>query len=159
MQQTESLKCPQCGQVDKVEKVAGIVARGTSMGGYSGPTGGVAIGSGGGEWGAGVIGAHTTLSGEGQTALAKSLSPPSKPKPPGDFNLGCGLFLAFCALIAFSYESWLAAGILGLISGLMFSRIGPNSRKYKKEMQEWRKDMARWEKSYYCARCHITFIP
>ena len=41
----------------------------------------------------------------------------------------------------------------------IMSKEDPKKKEHEERIKKWEEDMARWEKSYYCARDDIVFIP
>ena len=140
------LRCPTCGQVDKVQKVS-IIAEGDVVQHHS-------------EYG------NYTY----PTNLANSLARPSEPKD--STAGGCGITLGILFLIMGvagladrnTAGTMLAFSVLSLGGGLLLSILAffTNSRdkkKYKEMLDHWPKADERWTQLYYCHRDDVIFNP
>ncbi len=158
----EQLNCPECGQVDMVQKVSAIFSGGITTGTYSGPSIGVAVPIGKGQ--TSVAGGYTNLKGGSQSLLSSRLSPPSKPtaqKIPSA-QIGTGIAL-LCIGILFAFSSVLMAiiCIFGGITILVWCYIAAEGRRIEADslLPQWEESMARWHRLYYCARDDGVFDP
>lgn len=173
MTNQQNYNCPQCGQVDRVEKVSALVGAGTSAGLYGGP----ALGS-------------NVLVGASQTAMSQKLSPPTKPSyqsPWGcvsSFVTGVGICLGTIFLIILFVQLqrassagipidsrfltnlmiFLAMLITPFIISFLIIILKATTAKQRKitfetEYPRWQHAIAKWNELYYCARNDVIFIP
>jgi len=168
MANSQGFSCPDCGQVDMVQKVSALVEGGTVAGIYSS-----------------TAGSH--ISGITLSTKASQLAPPSKPTykgPWGFFSVvfvGLGIFwggiflIAMLAvlvtdrygdaihrLVAIATYGIFAAFCLG-ITFLIFrwkrnTALARQSR-YKDANSQWVRSMDKWNQLYYCARNDVVFLP
>lgn len=154
--------CPQCGKDDMIQKVSAIYSAGIASGSYSGPSTGVAIGSGKPA----LVGGYTTVHGTSQTALSSKLSPPvrpSAPSPVGWIMIGGLVLIGIWTLINIRGEGALVGfGFIGFAVLLVaLGGKGETAKKqaYQQAMQKWNHAIAVWDRLYYCARNDCIFDP
>jgi hypothetical protein len=161
--QPGGMECPQCHQIDQVQKVSAIVKAGTATGALTGTTTGA-----NGD-------ANHTLARNNQTLLSKLLAAPKKPDGTTWSlwqRIAVGIFVvALLALVfglaaatmLFTYvgeqqDPQLTIIVQGLLVGFFFCVFGiiallsNSDRTYKKLRKKWKQ-------SYYCHRCDGFFIP
>lgn len=177
-----SSSCPQCHQVDRVQKVSAIVAAGTATGAYTGSTSGYVYGKQGGY-----VSTNTSLFGISQTTVSQQLSSPAPPTYKNPW--GCSTVAAVIVLFLVGFGSFVG-GIAYIVPGLYSSPIGPvipavtlfvlsapflvpipfiirsvqkeTSRRraqHANDMLRWRTARDRWERLYYCERDDGVFDP
>lgn len=162
---TGDLNCPNCHQVDSVQKVTSIVSAGTSTEHYSGHIGGLFH----------PIDEHVSGSTTTKTELSKRLAGPAKPYYSSAW--GCWskglvallILLGLSSLIAGTAQSGLGTGlIIGLLYGgieaiaiFVWKHYTTKSRRANCQVEYlyWQKTMAKWEQVYYCHRCDGVFVP
>lgn len=174
-----TLNCPQCGQLDKVQKVSALYAQGTSRTSYESPSAAVQIND-------------TTFYGTqertaiSRTALSERLTPPTPPsirKPMEATNSsGCGIIaiigvllgivMVFCGFQV-KFDGWqlIFAGAILIIAVPIYyfsdaSKIksGKAKQEYKAKLEVYNRTMApyesaqrQWDSAYYCGRCDGIF--
>ena len=147
------IKCPQCA-TDNVQRIELAYMQGSGNIQARSNTVGTGIGRGGGRWGVGVGGARTSTTGNSQSYLAESLSPPSQISYSSVswlvgigglvFLVGAGTNEALFLVPSLAFVAW---------GGYRFYRIGCyNERLHPKKMAEWRKN-------WICQRCGDVFVP
>lgn len=162
-----AIACPDCRQVDSVQRVRSVVSGGTSSGSYSGPTHGAAYTPGSG-WG-GTVG-HATLSGSSSTVLEQRLAPPTEPTDPRSYNrslIGPAMLLlavgGVISLVLIAVSD--AAAYIGLavtFGGLFVWEMRKRSsykKHYESDHPRWQRMMQRWNDLFYCHRCDPVFDP
>lgn len=168
MAKQQNYNCPQCGQIDRVEKVSALVGAGTAAGIYTGNTSG-----------SGVIASIS------QTALSQKLSPPTKPTYQNPW--GCasvfftvvGIFFGIIALIvAFSPVGYQATPPLSfwdliqitlvivvpfsipiIIIALKAKTAQQRKITFDTDYPRWQHAIINWNELYYCARNDVVFRP
>jgi hypothetical protein len=183
-----NLDCPQCGQVDKVQKVSALFTQGTSHTTYETPSGAVQINDT-------TFYATRERTATSQTALSRKLGRPAYPgmaRPDRDHYFSTGGNRLYVIIVLFIIG---LAGFIGALNNTelssrngwpLFYCLGPilciyfpflylqgNSRvkkygkqAYEAKMGEYNTAMAhyrtaeeRWDSAYYCGRCDGVFIP
>nr|HET6901534.1 hypothetical protein [Ktedonobacteraceae bacterium] len=173
MANLQTYKCPQCGQIDRVEKVSALVGAGTAAGLYTGNTSGSGV-----------------IAGISQTALSQKLSPPTKPtyqNPWGcvsSFITGMGIFIGTASLIGIisvlqqgfsagrriDSSDWvgimqfLSVIFIPLIISVLIIVVKAKTAQQRKitfaiEYPRWQHAMINWNELYYCARNDVVFRP
>lgn len=160
--QPAQIACPQCGQIDQVQKVSAIVKAGTTTGALTGTT------TGGGA-------AGPKLSHDSQTVLSKLLASPKNPGNTGwafwqrmVWHSALIIVLAFLVGLAtaqfvlvnisglhdpllVNVTQGLLVGFFAVVFGIIALLSDPN-RAYARQRQKWKR-------TYYCHRCDGFFIP
>lgn len=153
----QSFGCPQCGQVDMMQKVTAIIATGTSTERYSGSYYGPSYG-------------------QSQTELTRKLAAPERPL--GRRPLGCmyggsvviaitGAFSGIYGLVVLSQGApWpvgafflFAAAVAAFFLVYLPIDLSRERERVGREMPVWQAAMGRWERLFYCHRCDGVFIP
>lgn len=160
-----TLACPHCGQLDAVSKLNVVVQSGMSVGGYVGTTtsAGYMAGEHGGPL---VMSGRSAHSGGSRTILSQRLAPP--PRPTYDPTV--------------LWKSWAWSG-LAILVGLWLTSVHDalfgipicavalyymlkNYRKdresrswHRKALDQWANEVAVWNRTYYCSRDDLLFIP
>ncbi len=172
----QNYNCPQCGQVDRVEKVSALLRAGTSAGLYSG----TASGSG-------------LVAGMSYTALSQKLSPPIEPIYQSPWG-GCSVTITAGLVIwNIAFIVWVCLGLsqsptvvealshgnldywrtfiiiigVGLIGWVIMAAIISTKNRtasergthFATEYPRWERAIARWNELYYCSRNDVVFIP
>lgn len=145
--------CPDCHQVDLVQRVRSVVSEGTTDRTYSGRGSAVAISSSGFTPAFGT----STINARSATDLAQRLAPPAMSSCP---NSQCG----FCGRgkMSGSRLIWFFLMFAGLIPGLIyrsykFGQCKANIRNV--EYPRWQQMMQSWNDLFYCHRCDVVFDP
>jgi hypothetical protein len=138
-----NLLCPQCGQIDKVEKVSSVMLQHTS----------------------------TTSAGPAHTTIASLLRPPVKASTPeperGDVRDGVLaiilviLIVTGCVmLVSGGWPVTLGSFLLAApIFAFLFLRKETQSPELFAEEAAYQAASEYWRKIYYCARCDGVFVP
>lgn len=161
------LACPNCHQVDLVQKVTAVVSGGTGTGTFVGsaqlpPT----------------FASGARLEGESSTILSQRLMAPLRPvyqSPWGCLTVG-GIIVA--APFIFAIVAWVISNIIelelparnllflaiwvgGTVLIIWLTRNEASTRraKYAVELPLWEKAIAKWQQLYYCHRCDGVFLP
>ena len=173
------LICPKCGNDGSIRKVSAIWADGTREMNSSGPTTGMGMAPDGSPV---FVMGTTHQSGISQTYLAQKLAPPHKPTSPTNSCLIYGLCLIFPPIFIFAHTpKWtkIAIGIilifmlilstftkdqsyigipLVFISWILgFIGLSKGSDIPEEEMDSWNKEIAEWNKLYYCFKHDYIF--
>jgi hypothetical protein len=182
-----SIVCPQCQQIDMVQKVSSIYTSGTSSTKTTGSSVGVGVPLGKGS-SATVMPMFHSMQGTNQSYLSARLSPPPQPaRPPlwlqvllilGSLLLGapcvcCGTGVGGAELsnLALSGNfsqssgqmalgSFVVAGLL-LVGAIVVSvaMYRPKKKQYDANMADRQIAVAKWNQLYYCARDDLVFDP
>ncbi len=163
-----TIACPQCGKDDMIQKVSAIYSAGIASGSYSGPSAGVAIGSGKPA----LVGGYATVHGTNQTALSSKLSPPSKPtrRLPPEALIAILLIVIACPVITYREEALrfpVQSSIIGVTGILLLALIIPVGYRQEKRLfqqteekiRQWEQAITQWDQLYYCARNDCVFDP
>lgn len=160
----KGLSCPNCDQVDRVQKVSAVVDAGTSKSSLAGPTVGASY-TFGRAGGLTVGGTQTTLSGGQQSVLSQRLAPPGNPTFKGRWG-SAGILLAFLGLMALMTLGTAppAAVLFLIVAAMVFAaKVGriktARTTFQKQEVPRWEKAMTKWQQLYYCHRCDGVFLP
>lgn len=147
--------CPQCGQMDQIQKISAIYTAGLSTSKVTGHIDN--------DW----IGTKVKFKGQNQTELSKRFQPPEKP------------VLWLCQLFLLTPKGWFVFSALALafflpitwifvIPILVLLKIRPNMRpkglkkaKVTNEqiLNQWQEICTLWSDTYYCHRCDIVYHP
>jgi len=173
--------CPICGKDDQIQKVSSIVENGTSTGTYSGPAAGVVNVDGKPR----LVGSYSTMSGSTTTRLAQMFAPPTKPGQKGSCWLVVGMVVialmvlntlgfALRALLAgindptdfpviASLALFIFAGLLIIPIWLIARQLSKvnrwNQQEHPKEISEWQRKIAVYDRLYFCHRDDAVFDP
>jgi hypothetical protein len=156
------LHCPNCHQVDGVQKATALVNTGIVSSTYRGFASGVGYIPNGPI----LTGNNIALSGTSQTALSSLLSPPLRPRPYKNY-LGLYIFLSVLSvLLPFLFQSTfiISFSICALIALTILiyyeKRDLPTKRSgYAAAINNWQRAMDKWNHLYYCHRCDGVFLP
>ena len=166
-QATVNCHCPQCQQIDQVQKISAIYSTGLSN---SKATGYIDTD---------LIGTRVQLKGESQTYLSKKFNPPEKPKATLTTGgvLGCtGTVLVLLAMLAvYSFKKNIAnlfeptLGVLacGMVFFIVIFIVWRQEKQERHVVQptleerlsHWQELCNVWNGTYYCHRCHIVYHP
>ena len=153
------LKCPQCGQADKIQKVSAVYTSGVSSVGYKTflpppPKSDLP---------------PVLVSREGAsfTALAKRLAPPPKPTWSDAGANTCLGVLSVIAILGVSLALFSIEGagmILGPLAGIvgfiLYAKwVAAQTPRHKELTSNWEEALAKWNALYYCARDDVVFNP
>ena len=167
--------CSRCAKDDKFEKISAIVKYGRTSGKYSGPSGGVVYAEG--EWG--IVGGRPNLDGHSSSDLARLLSPPPKPRMPGNWLLALTSgFLVFAVagammtgLLAYEADQNLASlsrsllvwGVFIVFLSVTVVAVWTDKRtknlKSRSALSSWKKALNVWDRLYYCFRDDLVVDP
>jgi hypothetical protein len=174
MNKTNRPICPQCGEIDCVQKVSAIVKQETVRGKTS--TLGAMVGMIGDTLALGDV--NTTSKHHSQSGLAEKLRRPKQPETSPLFSrfyllAGFGAFLLLCFIVGLkSLIEESGTGQMFLIAcGCLFvpallcwivayrmRRKWPEAKQLDEEkLREWQEQIEVWNDSYYCRRCDGTF--
>ena len=161
-----SITCPDCRQVDSVQKVSSVVTGGTSSHTHEGTTSGVSFSRGG----MGSSFGSATLHGGSSTALARRLSLPTEPPPrsAGGMTWTGVVLLLLGGFFAWGASSMLAGGaadasgpaiigVVGLLAGASLLIVGLirwwRYQEYCNTVAHplWQHMRERWNGLFYCA--------
>lgn len=155
------LCCPNCYQMDGVQKATAIVNTGIVSSTYKGFANGI------GYTPNGLIltGNNISLSGTSQTALSSLLSPPISPRPYKNY-LGLYIILVFVSVILpfVIQDTFFIALAIGVIPALLILIYQERRDLPKKQSQHaaalnnWQRAITRWQQLYYCHRCDGVFF-
>lgn len=154
--QWPSLRCPKCGQIDRVQKVSIIYEGGISKSEYKT----IMPPPPKTNWAPLPI----TREAVSQTELSRKLAPPPKPVHTINWLLfvlfGGAAFLLLCA----ATEEWGGSGFLAYapayVAVLVYGLIEYARKKnVEAKLPEWHALMYRWNQLYYCGRDGSVFIP
>jgi hypothetical protein len=138
-----NLLCPQCGQIDKVEKVSSVMLQHTL----------------------------TTSTGPAQTNIASLLRPPvkaSKPVPEQNYVRYGVLAIALIFLIVLGCATFVSGGwpltlviflVMAPIVAFLFLRKETNSPELFAEEAAYQAASEYWQKIFHCTRCDGVFVP
>jgi len=182
------MKCPQCGKIDRVQRVASAVAMGSRTHDTStrfrivGWTSGVGVGRGGTS----LFGGPTVATGAGETHgqsrsdLARHLAQPNRPRPFTARWSGAGWLLGLMAaaagplLVATGVIAALrlppphmsiwrgdpsSAGLVVLPAAVVGYHLTWERTFGRRQVLLWRASLTAWLNAWYCARCHVVFLP
>lgn len=173
--QEMTLACPECGQVDAVQKVRSVVEAGTSTGTYAGESRGIGyiVGMYGGG-GVTMMQGRVALSGGSQTLLAQRLSLPSAPTRAAGHSLSevfwvlvwtgiGGVVLYYNATDTPGLPGYIGGGVMFFLGVLFlcmaYDDVQEASRRYEQMTPVWNRAAAIWEHLCYCHRCDGIFLP
>lgn len=167
---SNNLNCPNCHQIDKVEKVSSIYNAGVSSGRT---VGSIKIHKYRGK---------QKMSGTTQTLLSRKLAPPAlnppalinrRQKTRSDGSIGCmALFLFVVAMLLTPLG--VIEKILAIIGFLIVQhfltsstqatnasqlRTAQLAQQKQQKVDSWQKATNLWNELYYCYRCDIVFDP
>jgi hypothetical protein len=134
--------CPACGS-DSIERVAGIVKKGTVRGTLTGGGGGIGLGFGGAMIGAGAVGGSSIS----RSDLAKALAEPAP---------GCLMMSATSSLIFGLLCSIFGGAVIGIpliIVGIIIFVGG------RKTFDLYQQKKRIWGTLFYCHKCDSVFDP
>lgn len=184
--QVMQLVCPQCGQIDQVQKVTAVVSNGSSTGLIAGRGAGNASNTRGME---AVATGNAVLAGATQTILGQRLLPPVEPKYEDDstitvdiramevvFVFGAVVLAIYVIASVLADKRWAQDGqvpgvvlaSIVLVAGGMYFLATARQRSsnkrirkaaFKSEHSRWEKAMLGWHQLYYCHRDDGVFRP